>query len=216
MPAVLDHAAVTAATADLPDWRHFGDSLHARFDAPDFITAIRLVDQIASAAEQMNHHPDLDIRWKKVTCVLSTHSEGGVTDFDVMLAGRISSLASAAGATSIGSPLSKLEIAIDCLDPDAIREFWRIGLDRREERTADGNIALADPAGAGPDVWFQQMTQPRTGRNRIHLDLYLPEASARDRVDAVIAAGGRLVTDKHAPSWWVLADVEGNELCVCV
>ena len=61
------------------------------------------------------------------------------------------------------------------------------------------------------------MDPPRTGRNRIHLDVYVAggrEACER-RVADTIAAGGRLVTDEHAPEWWVLADAEGNELCVC-
>jgi 4a-hydroxytetrahydrobiopterin dehydratase len=61
------------------------------------------------------------------------------------------------------------------------------------------------------------MDPPRTDRNRIHLDVYVAggrEACER-RVADTIAAGGRLVTDEHAPEWWVLADPEGNELCVC-
>lgn len=60
------------------------------------------------------------------------------------------------------------------------------------------------------------MAEPRTERNRIHIDVYVPREQAEHRVAAVVAAGGRLVTDEHAPSWWVLADAEGNELCVCV
>jgi 4a-hydroxytetrahydrobiopterin dehydratase len=58
------------------------------------------------------------------------------------------------------------------------------------------------------------MDAPRPQRNRIHIDVWVPHDQAEARVAAAIAAGGRLVTDKHAPSWWVLADAEGNEACV--
>ncbi len=216
MPPVLDKDAVNAALRDLPDWRAFDDSLHAGFDAPNYPSAIRLVERIGVTAEELNHHPDIDIRWKKVVCTLSTHSEGGITEYDLNLAGRISLLANELGAEATPAPLHKVEIAIDCMDPDAIRDFWRSGLGLREISVPDGGQALTDPAGTLPAVWFQEMTEPRTDRNRIHIDVYVPPEEAEARVAEILAAGGRLVTDAHAPSWWVLADAEGNELCVCV
>lgn len=65
------------------------------------------------------------------------------------------------------------------------------------------------------DGWFQQMDAPRPQRNRIHLDLDVPHDAARGRIDAALAAGGRLVSDAAAPAFWVLADAEGNEACIC-
>jgi 4a-hydroxytetrahydrobiopterin dehydratase len=59
------------------------------------------------------------------------------------------------------------------------------------------------------------MDVARTDRNRIHLDVYVPSAEAEPRVQAILDAGGVLLTDEHSPEWWVLADAEGNELCVC-
>jgi 4a-hydroxytetrahydrobiopterin dehydratase len=60
------------------------------------------------------------------------------------------------------------------------------------------------------------MDPPRTGRGRFHLDVYLPDAgAAKERLEAVLAVGGRLLSEEHAPSWWVVADPEGNELCLC-
>ena len=61
---------------------------------------------------------------------------------------------------------------------------------------------------------LQEMDAPRPQRNRIHVDVWVPHDQAEARVAAAIAAGGHLVTDEHAPSWWVLADAEGNEACV--
>jgi 4a-hydroxytetrahydrobiopterin dehydratase len=73
---------------------------------------------------------------------------------------------------------------------------------------------LIDPHSQGPAFWFQQMDAPRPQRNRIHIDLYLPEDQARARVDAALAAGGRIAYEANAPEWWTLADPEGNEVDV--
>jgi 4a-hydroxytetrahydrobiopterin dehydratase len=59
------------------------------------------------------------------------------------------------------------------------------------------------------------MSEPRTARNRIHIDVMVPHDVAEARVAAAIAAGGTLMTDQYARSWWVLADADGNEACVC-
>jgi 4a-hydroxytetrahydrobiopterin dehydratase len=107
-----------------------------------------------------------------------------------------------------------VEVALDCADADAVRPFWAAGLAYVERRARDGSIELHDRSGRGPVLWFQHMEQPRTGRGRFHLDVFVPAEQARDRVQACLDAGGVLVSDAHAPAWWVLADPEGNELCV--
>jgi 4a-hydroxytetrahydrobiopterin dehydratase len=66
-----------------------GDSaISATFELADFRAALDLVERIGEAAELMNHHPDIDIRWNKVLLVLSTHSEGGLTQLDIDAAHR--------------------------------------------------------------------------------------------------------------------------------
>ena len=55
------------------------------------------------------------------------------------------------------------------------------------------------------------MESPRTGRNRFHIDIYVPPDQVQARIDAALAAGGQIVSDAHAPGWWTLADPEGNE-----
>ncbi len=79
----------------------------------------------------------------------------------------------------------------------------------------DPDRALVDPAGRLPAVWFQQMDAARPQRNRIHLDITVPHDVADQRVAAALAAGGTLLSDDEARAFWVLADAEGNEVCVC-
>ena len=75
-----------------------------------------------------------------------------------------------------------------------------------------GDSDIADPLGIYPPVYVQQMDDMRTGRNRIHIDVGVPHDQAEARVAAALEAGGTLVNDSYAPSWWTLADPEGNEV----
>ncbi len=102
MTRLLTDDEVTRQLADLPGWRREGASIVATFETPDFPAAIRLVDEVADEAEQMGHHPDIDIRWRTTHWSLSTHSEGGLTQLDVELAHRISSAAERIGAERRG------------------------------------------------------------------------------------------------------------------
>ncbi|MGI8722130.1 MAG: 4a-hydroxytetrahydrobiopterin dehydratase [Geodermatophilaceae bacterium] len=218
MRTLLTQEELDRALEELSSWRFHRGAIRTRIKAPDFPAAVALVSRIAEVAEEMDHHPDIDIRWRDVDVALATHSAGGITELDVKQARRIGDLAAQAGAqiAAPAHPGDGIEIGIDCMDPGGIREFWRVGLGLSEKTMPDGAVDLVGPAVDSPRVWFQQMTAPRPQRNRIHLDVYVPRDQAEQRVAAVIAMGGHLVTDRHAPSWWVLADVEGNELCVCV
>jgi 4a-hydroxytetrahydrobiopterin dehydratase len=109
-----------------------------------------------------------------------------------------------------------LELAIDAMDIPAIRPFWKAVLGYADEPGHDGpDDAIVDPAGQLPAVWFQQMDAPRPQRNRIHFDLTVAHDEAEGRLAAALAAGGVLVSDAAARSFWVLADAEGNEICIC-
>ena len=193
---------------------HLDGGLHASFRTPDFASALALVNAVGAVADELNHHPDASLGWGRATFQLSSHDAGGVTERDLQLAHRIQALADAAGASAAGLPPTRYDIAIDCTDVDAILPFWKVGLDYTAVVGKEGT-ELVDPRGQGPRVWFQHMEIARTERNRIHLDVYVPTPQAAARVDAVVEAGGFLLTDEHAPEWWVLADAEGNEMCIC-
>jgi 4a-hydroxytetrahydrobiopterin dehydratase len=82
----LDVARVVLALTSVPGWKQQGDTIVRTFQFKDFPAAIQFVDAVAMLAEQAWHHPDIDIRWNKVTLTLSTHDAGGLTEKDFDLA----------------------------------------------------------------------------------------------------------------------------------
>ena len=163
----------------------------------------------------------VDVRRDRVILMLQTLSTASVTARDIALAERISSVIEELGLRTeadVGGDarsLQLVEIAIDALDIASIRPFWAAALGYVDEAGRSGaEDPLVDPFGQGPAVWFQQMDAPRPQRNRIHLDISVPHDEATHRIDAALAAGGTLVSDAHAPAFWVLADAEGNEACI--
>jgi 4a-hydroxytetrahydrobiopterin dehydratase len=203
--------------ADLPDWRVVLGRVEGRFRAGSFATAAQFVQDIAEAADLADHHPDVDLRYPDVVHVaVVTHAVQGLTDADIALATTISALAASAGIVSEPGAPSRVEVAIDALDIDAVRPFWKALLGYVDEPNDGGSvIAIVDPLRIGPAFWFQQMDAPRPQRNRIHIDVDVPHDVAEERIAAALAAGGTLVTDEYARAFWVLADREGNEACVC-
>ncbi|WP_328405743.1 4a-hydroxytetrahydrobiopterin dehydratase [Nocardia sp. NBC_00403] len=90
---LLSDADIDDALSDLPDWQRSGDTITRTIQAPTFLDGIELVRRVADAAEAADHHPDIDIRWRRVTFALSTHSAGGLTGRDMLLAHQIDRLA---------------------------------------------------------------------------------------------------------------------------
>lgn len=196
----------------LDDWRVSLGRIEAVFRSGSFSAAADLVGKIAGAADAADHHPDVDLRYPGVVHVaLSTHSTGGLSDLDAKLARTISELAAGAGATAEPRSGQVTEIAIDALDIPRVLPFWRAVLGYVD----DSPNAIVDRLHLGPPVWFQQMDAARPQRNRIHIDITVPHDKAQERIDAALAAGGTMVTDEHARAFWVLADPEGNEACIC-
>ncbi len=93
MSALLDGETIARRLTELPGWSGDPAALRRTVKAPTFLDGIRLVAAVAEVAEELDHHPDIDIRWTSVTFTLSTHSAGGVTEKDLTLAARINSLA---------------------------------------------------------------------------------------------------------------------------
>jgi 4a-hydroxytetrahydrobiopterin dehydratase len=198
--------------AGLADWRWLLGGLHARFATGDFVTGLALAEAIGAAAEEANHHPDLDLRYPNLSVKLVSHDVGGVTDRDLQLARRISELAASAGVAADPTKVKVVELGLDTADIHAVLPFWGAVLGMEANGSAPEVI---DPDGRITTLWFQKTEPHDEPRQRFHLDIVVPIEQAQARIDAALAAGGTLVTDEHAPAFWVLADPEGNKACVC-
>src|SRR5690606_13168832 len=107
-----------------------------------------------------------------------------------------------------------VQVGLDAVDKPAVRDFWRAALayedDPREHLTE-----IVDPRGLNMSLFVQDMDADdearRAQRNRIHVDVFVPDDQAQARIDAIVRAGGRVVRDADAPDGVTLADPEGNE-----
>jgi 4a-hydroxytetrahydrobiopterin dehydratase len=212
---VNDRTRITSAEVaelGLDDWRILFHALHARYRTGDFATGLRLVDAIAAAAEEADHHPDLDLRYGWVGVRLSSHDVGGVTDRDVRLARRITELAAAEGARPDPASLQVVELGLDTADHTRVRAFWKAVLGYTDSTAWE--TELVDPQGLLPTIWFQATDPHEPPRQRWHLDVRVPPEEADGRVRAALEAGGTVVDDTHAPTYCVLADPDGNRCCI--
>ena len=90
--AILGDEEIEARLAELSGWERRGEEIVKAFERGDFVGSVKFVDALVAPAEEMGHHPDLEISWDTVTVTISTHSEGGLTAADFELAGKIDSL----------------------------------------------------------------------------------------------------------------------------
>ncbi|WP_329240980.1 4a-hydroxytetrahydrobiopterin dehydratase [Actinoallomurus sp. NBC_01490] len=202
------------ADEELAGWAYLLGGLQARIHTGDFATGLAVVNAIGAAAEEMNHHPDLDLRYSHVDVRLTSHDARGVTGRDVRLARTISSIAAGAGARVESVDVSRLELALDTPAREKILPFWAAVLAMEHLSGPGFGDELRDPSDGLPAVWFQESGSEEP-RQRWHPDVWVDPAQARPRIDAALAAGGTLVSDAEAPSYWVLADPEGNRVCLC-
>jgi 4a-hydroxytetrahydrobiopterin dehydratase len=206
----LSFADVEAA--GLSDWRQLFEALHTRFLTGSFETGLRLVTRIGELAEEANHHPDVDLRYPHVNVSLCSHDVFAVTSRDVELARQISDAAAELGVRADPSETAVVEIALDTWDHTEIKPFWGAVLAMTDHPHHDQE--LRDLSGARPTLWFQHTTEHEEPRQRFHLDIRVPPEVVDSRLTAALEAGGTLVTDEYAPRFWVLADPQGNKVCV--
>ncbi|MFI6482141.1 VOC family protein [Nonomuraea sp. NPDC050663] len=192
------------------DWRVLAFGACAHFLTGSLSTGVALIGAIGALAGQVGKDPDVDLRPGHVTVRLLTLEQSGLTEADRELAVRISLAARELGVSADPSAVSDVQFAIDVMDVAKVRPFWAAVLGYEEWGEED----VIDPRLRMPSIWFQEMDKPRTQRNRIHIDVFVPHDQAEARVAAAVAAGGRVLNDTTAPTHWTLADPEGNEVDV--
>jgi 4a-hydroxytetrahydrobiopterin dehydratase len=203
-------AAQLAAEEGLDDWRPVLGRLVSRFATGDFVSGLRFASRVTEAAEEANHHPDLDLRYPHVDVDLMSHDVHGTTARDVRLARRVSAIAAELGVSADPGARTLVELSLDSWDADGIGPFWAavLGGDYADRQVVDGS-------GQVPALWFQETDLHDEPRQRFHYDVWVPVDQAQARIDAALAAGGTLVSDEEAPSFVVLADRQGNKACIC-
>ena len=191
------------------DWRVLFWGAKALYETGDFATGAAFVAAIAAQAAEVGHAPLIDLRPDTVTVQVITVGVG-LSDLDLELARRISRVAAGLGLKPDPSSVQHVQLAFDASDRPAVMEFWRAALGYVQVGPED----LIEPNLVGPPAWFQDKEHVAP-RNRIHVDLSLPHDQAQARIDAVLAAGGRLLGDRYAPAWVSLIDAEGNVVDIC-
>lgn len=199
--------------AKLDDWRKLAQGLHARFDTGDFATGLDLVNAIGAAAEEANHHPDVTLTYPAVDIKLVSHDAGGLTERDLKMARTISQLAADRGVKADPAAPQVFELALDSADKAKSAPFWAAVL-TGDASNFDGDDII-DPSGQIPVFWLQHREPGEVAPQRFHIDLWVPHDVADQRIKAALDAGGTLVSDESAPAFTVLADPEGNKVCIC-
>lgn len=112
---------------------------------------------------------------------------------------------------------ARLGLVLDCSDPVALAQFWAPALGYVYLGAVDNYALLASEGGTGPKLLLQKVAEPKSGKNRMHLDIETPYVEAE--VDRLVALGASRLEDgpraEHGSTWVVMADPEGNEFCVC-
>ncbi|WP_350276124.1 VOC family protein [Kribbella sp. HUAS MG21] len=183
------------------DWRKLAQAWHARFLIDTYVDGARFVQAVAEACSDAVPEVRLGATFVDVT------------SRDEAVAQQISAIAAKHGLTPDPTAVAQLEIALDTADLVEIGPFWAAVLTGSTDAFT-GNDVL-DPTRRVANLWFQGTTPHEAPRQRFHLDLWLPPEVVPGRIEAALAAGGKVVYDNEAPAFTVLADPQGNKVCLC-
>lgn len=200
-------------TEGVADWRLTSEGATAFFRTRSFAESARFVLAISELPGVEAHRPGIDVRHDGVTIHTITYTNDyfGPSHRDVELARQISAVAMKLGLTADPSAVQSLLIIPGATHIAQVRPFWQAVLGYEPRRDSPGED-LVDPHERGPAFWLEQMNEPRgDGGGAIHVAIWVPYEQAETRIAAALAAGGRMVRDEFAPSWWTLADAAGNE-----
>jgi 4a-hydroxytetrahydrobiopterin dehydratase len=194
-------------------WRLISDGACAYYPTAAFGASARFVDSIGDIEGIDEHPPKLDIRHDGVTVrFLTKRAEGyRLTTTDLELARAVNRAATDLGLTPEPTGVQSLLVIPGAPDRAAIMPFWQAILGY-EPRVDSPDEDLVDPHDRDAAFWFEQMDEPRPdGKGAVHVVVSVPLEQAQARIDAALAAGGRLVHDANAPEWWTLEDPAGNQ-----
>jgi hypothetical protein len=188
------------------DWRVTATGPQAVFTAGSLAQAATLVSLAVAAAERYGILPDIDVRPEAAVVRVPYHSPGGIPAAATEFAAAVSAAARELGLIADPSLAQSIGIYVAQHSEADVRPFFTAALGYE----AFGDTDAIDPLRCGPQLAFNPITGDIPSRGRTHLDVFVPADQAQARVDAALAAGGRLVDDSYAPAFWSLASPDNH------
>lgn len=224
------------AEAELTDWRKLAQGLHARYEVPDFATGVRFLAAVGEAGDTLGHHPMvtmvrgcIDLRLTSSDAIYrdedgAEHVVEWVTQHDVDLARRISEVAADQGLVADPTAVVDFELGLETANPERVAPVWAALLtgDAASQGRGTPGDEIRDATRRVPNLWFDGSDagdagtdETRAPTQRVHIEAYVAAEVVQERIDAAVAAGGRVVDDSQSPRLTVIADPDGNRGVLC-
>jgi hypothetical protein len=188
------------------DWRVTATGPQAVFVATSLAHAAQLVTPLVEAAERHGILPDVDLRPEAVVVRVSYPDFDGIPAAAPAFAADVSRAAAALQLTPDPSRAQAIGVYVAQHSEADVRPFFLAALGYEPFGDSDA----VDPLRSAPQLAFNPLVPDAPNRGRTHFDVFVPADQAQARVDAALAAGGRLVDDSHAPAWWSLASPDNH------
>lgn len=216
------------AEAELTDWRKLAQGLHARYEVPDFATGVRFLAAVGEAGDALGHHPMvtmvggcIDLRLTSSDAIYrdedgAEHVVEWVTQHDVDLARRISEVAADQGLVADPTAVVDFELGLETANPERVAPVWAALLtgDAASQGRGTPGDEIRDATRRVPNLWFDAGDEDAPAQ-RFHIEAYVAAEVVQERIDAAVAAGGRVVDDSQSPRLTVIADPDGNRGVLC-
>jgi len=188
------------------DWRVTGTAAQAVFIAGSLAHAASLIAPLVTAAERYGVLPDVDVRPEAVVVRIPFGGPDGLPAAAREFAAAVSLAAAELLLTADASRVQSVEIYVAQHSGADVRPFFLAALGYETL----GETDAIDPLRRGPQLAFNPISGDSPARGRTHFDVFVPADHAQERVDAALAAGGRLADGSHAPDWWSLASPDNH------
>jgi 4a-hydroxytetrahydrobiopterin dehydratase len=198
--------AVFHRAQGVSDWRVTGTGPQAVFTATSLSHAAGLIATIVAAAERFDILPDVDLLPEGIVVRIPYRAPDGIPSSAVEFAAAVSGAAAEVELTADPSLAQSIGIYVAQHSETDVRPFFTAALGYE----VFGDTDAVDPLRCGPQLAFNPITGDSPARGRTHFDVFVPADQAPARVEAALAAGGRLVDDAHAPAWWSLASPDNH------
>ena len=198
------------AAEGVEDWVAVHGGATAVFRVGSLSDGARLAEAIAQSPGIAGAGVLLTLADSRVTARLS-RDLWNLEPRHIELARAVSAVAREHGAAADRASVREVQVAIAAKRDSIDVGFWRAVLGYVP--MADDNAV--DPLGHGSTVWMQELDQAKPLRHALHIDVSVAREYVKARLEAAVAAGGRIVDESHAPSHWTLADRAGNRVCIC-